>query len=207
MPAGNKRPTNLPTRSQLQAAAFGLAPRTPEWLRAGPVVPAQASKSPPPSADRTWVVAAGRSDGWQLGRVAKLFARHGIVSEVDSRAGLLRVHRRSLRAACNLLRVHRRDLRLSRAAAERKIVDLVFLGLVGPPLLFSTVTLVLLMVLVSDADGPHPLLAAAAFASLTLSVFFIVRAVSAGLYWLANRSSGIDAVRLRRDGVDCPPAP
>gem|GEM_PF-5822818 len=201
------RDFNLPTRSQLQAEAFGLAPRTPEWLRAVRFGRPKPQPAVPPSADDTWVVAASRNDGWQLEKAARIFSSSGIASEVDSRAGLLRVERCSLRAACNLLRVNRRELRLSQAAKERSVVDGVFFAVVGPPLLLSTITLALLAALMSDANGPNAPLTAAAFAGLCLSVFFIVRAGSAGLCWLKNRRPEFDSVRPGRDDADYPPAP
>lgn len=201
------RSAKLPTRSQLRAEAFGLAPRTPEWLKVERIGgPSKSDPPVPPSADETWVVAASRSDGWVLERFAALLEHHAIHSEVDRAAGLLRVHRSALRAALHLLRTHRRQLRRSKAARERKIVDGVLLGMVGPPFVLAGVLTVIILALSAPQPATDKLLNAA-YLALLLTVFFTARAALAAIRWLTYSSRGVDAAQPDRDGADYPPAP
>lgn len=198
----------LPTRSQLQAEAFGLSPRTPEWMKARRSAASGKGPTPkPPSADDTWVVAASRSDGWQLDRFAVLLERHAIDAEVDRVAGVLRVRRPALRAAGNLLRTHRRELRRSSGATERRVVDGTLLGMIGPPVVLGAAFFVSVSLLPQSRDFDLDRLVNAVLVLAFLTAAFTARAVLAGVRWLTPRSPAADGAPNRRDGADCPPAP
>lgn len=197
----------LPKRSHLQAEAFGLSPRTPEWIKAERGGPRRSDPPVLPSADDTWVVAASRGDGWQLERFAVLLEQHAIEAELDRTAGLLRVRRPALRAASNLLRAHRRDLRRSKAATQQKIVDGVLLGMIGPPFVLATVLFVLVAVVRPGSPWDQEKLRYAAFVVLLLTVFFTARAVLVAARLLTNRKPRRDADPSPPDDADCRPAP